>query len=39
MKLLVVEDNCFYRHALAAALKEWGYKVETAAFMKLRYRL
>lgn len=27
MKILVAEDNLFYRHALSATLKEWGYEV------------
>src|SRR6516164_208534 len=27
MKILIAEDNLFYRHALGATLKEWGYDV------------
>src|SRR5262245_588509 len=27
MKILLAEDNHFYRHAVAATLKEWGYEV------------
>jgi putative two-component system response regulator len=26
-KILIAEDNLFYRHALGATLKEWGYDV------------
>jgi CheY-like chemotaxis protein len=27
MKILIADDNLFYRCALAATLKEWGYEV------------
>ncbi len=30
MRILVADDDEFYRHAIERALRQWGYKVETA---------
>ena len=30
MKILVAEDNSFYRHMLVSTLTEWGYEVVAA---------
>src|SRR5437762_14164923 len=31
MRILIADDNRFYRHALKAVLLEWGYEVGEAA--------
>jgi putative two-component system response regulator len=31
MRVLIADDNLFYRTALAAALREWGYEVQAVA--------
>src|SRR5215212_8122825 len=31
MKILIAEDNLFYRRALEATLQEWGYEVVSVA--------
>lgn len=41
MRILVAEDNAFYRHMLVSTLNEWGYEVVSAvdgaeAWEKLR---
>ena len=30
MKILVAEDNAFYRHLLVSTLTEWGYETVAA---------